>query len=314
MFKEKFMILKKVIVKTTTEGSDLISAILIENGCTGTTIVDKSDVVIATKDAANASELTRFYPESVLVVGVIESDNPSESLKNIRAQISALKASGVKLGELTLRTEEVNSEHWSDIWQDYYKAYVVGKIKICGTWQKQSRSLFKIPVYLNPGAAFGTGQHPTTELVIMAMQKLNIKNMTVLDVGCGSGILGICALKLGAKCATLIDIDDVAIESSELNAQTNNLKDKITVIKRDIIYKEDKELKGDLLLVNINSETNLDYAKNINNNINPSGLVILSGIIPEYRDKIKNAYTKVGFEVLSELTLDNWITYVMRKV
>lgn len=307
------MILKKVIVKTTTEGADIVSSVLINNGCTGTTIVDKSDVVIATKDDKSASELTRFYPESVLVVGVIEHEDPKVALQSIKDVLAELKKNTKGLGALTIRTEEVNSEHWSDIWQDYYKAYIVGKIKICGTWQKQTKSLFKIPVLLNPGAAFGTGQHPTTELVIMSMQKLNLKGKIVMDVGCGSGILAICALKLGAKHAIMLDIDDVAIDSSTLNAQTNNVKDKVTVLKKDIIYKADKELKADVIFVNINSKINMDYAKNINNNLNENGTVILSGILPEYRDKIKNAYEVQGFEVCDELTLDNWITYVMRK-
>lgn len=314
MFKEKNMILKKVIVKTTTEGADIVSAILINNGCTGTTIVDKTDVIIATKDDKSASELTRFYPQNVLVVGVIEHEDPKTAIADIKAELAELKKANNSLGELTVRTEEVNSEHWSDIWQDYYKAYIVGKIKICGTWQKQGKHFFKIPVLLNPGAAFGTGQHPTTELVIMSMQKLNLKNKVVMDVGCGSGILAICALKLGAKHAIMLDIDDVAIESSILNAQTNNVKDKVTVLKKDIVYKKDTELKADILFVNINSKVNMDYAKNINNNINEKGVVILSGILPEYRAKIKNAYISQGFEVMDELTLDNWITYVMRKV
>ena len=307
------MIFKKVIIKTTTEGADIVSAILLENGCTGTTIVDKSDVIIAVADPKFASELTRFYPKSVLVVGVIEKDDSTECLENIKKELTNLKEKSKNLGELTLRTEDVNSEHWTDIWQDYYKAYIVGKIKICGTWQKQTHSLFKIPVLLNPGAAFGTGQHPTTELVIMAMQKLHLKDKTILDIGCGSGILGICALKLGAKEAIMLDIDDVAIESAILNAQTNNVKDKATILKRDIIYKADKKLHADIIFVNINSKTNMDYAENINNNINANGIAILSGILPEYREKIRHAYEIKGFDVVNEYTLDNWVTYVMKK-
>lgn len=307
------MILKKVIVKTTTEGADVVSTVLLNNGCNGTTIVDKSDVIIMTKTQKEATELTKFYPESVLVVGVIESCDSDKALANIEKELAKIKTNSPAFGELTVRTEEVNSEHWTDIWQDYYKAYIVGKIKICGTWQKQNKSLFKIPVLLNPGAAFGTGQHPTTELVIMAMQKQNLKDKIVMDVGCGSGILGICALKLGAKHAILLDIDNVAIESSELNAQTNNLKDKVTVIKKDIIYAKDTTLKADIIFVNINSKINLDFATNVNNHVDTNGIIMLSGILPEYRQKIKDAYEVQGFEVLNELTLDNWITYVMRK-
>ena len=305
------MILKKVIVNTTSEGADLVSSILIDFGCTGTTIVDKADVIVACKDNKSANELTRFYPESVLVVGVIENENPIESLNKSKAELKSLKENSTGLGSLTVRTEDVNSEHWSDIWQDYYKAYIVGKIKICGTWQKNSRSLFKIPILLNPGAAFGTGQHPTTELVIMAMQKLNMKDKVVVDIGCGSGILGICAVKLGAKHAIMLDIDDVAIDATNLNAQTNNIKDKVTVIKKDVIYKPNNTIKGDILFVNINSKTNMDYAENVNNNLIDKDN--LDTIDPEYREKIKDAYEKVGFMIVEELTMSNWITYILRK-
>lgn len=306
------MLLKKVIVKTTTKGTDIVSAILLENGCKGTTIVDKSDVIFTVKDEKQADELTRFYPGDALVVGVIENENPTESINKIRELLKPLKENK-ELGALSVRIEVVNSEHWSDIWQDYYKAYIVGKIKICGTWQKHKPSPFKIQILLNPGAAFGTGQHPSTELVIMSMQKLNLKGKTVLDVGSGSGILGITAVKLGAKHATLIDIDEVAVESSILNANTNNIGDKVTVLKEDIIYNENHTLKADILLVNISSQINLDYAKNINNNINPGGYAILSGIMPEYCTKIEEAYTKQGFEVQSKLKLDNWVTFVLKK-
>lgn len=308
------MIFKKVIVKTNSDGADIVSSILLDNGCNGTTIVDKSDVIIVAKDDKTATELTKYYPQNVLVVGVIEVEDANSAIEQITKELETIKKNSNKLGALTLRTEEVNSEHWTDIWQDYYKAYTIGKIKICGTWQRQSKSLFKIPVLLNPGAAFGTGQHPTTELVIMSMQRLNLKNKTIMDVGCGSGILGICAVKLGAKHAYMLDIDNVAVESAMLNAQTNNVKDKVTVLKKDIIYKKNNSLKADIIFCNINSKINYDYAANINNNINKDGVAILSGILPEYRALIKDAYTKQGFEVMSELTLDNWITYVMRKI
>ena len=229
------MILKKVIVRTSTKGADLVSAILLTNGCVGTTIVDKEDVVAVTQNKKEANELTKFYPEETLVVGVIDSEEPKPFITKIKNLLKSLQESK-DLGTLIMRIEDVNSEHWSDIWQDYHKPYIVGKIKICGTWQKPGATLFKTVVYLNPGAAFGTGQHPSTELVIRAMQKLNLKNKTFIDLGSGSGILGICAIKLGAKNGLLIDIDDVAIDSSILNSETNKIQNQVKVIKEDIVY------------------------------------------------------------------------------
>ena len=308
------MIFKKVIVKTTSDGADLVSSILLENGCNGTTIVDKNDVLSVTCNEQLSAELTAFYPPNVLVVGIIELDDPTSAIASIKSELEELKSTNKKLGALTTRIEEVNSEHWADIWQDYYKPYTIGKIKIYGTWQKQTGALFKIPILLNPGVAFGTGQHPTTELVIKYMQKINLKDKSVLDIGCGSGILGICALKLGAKEATLVDIDDVAIDSSLINSDINGLANKVSVIKEDIIYKENKSIHADIIFCNISSQIDLDYAKNINNNINKNGIAILSGIRSEYLQTTKEAYKNQGFEIVSEDTLDNWYALLMRKV
>lgn len=309
------MIFKKVIVKTNSSGADLVSSILIENGCTGTTIVDKADVLFATNSEALTKELTCYYPEGVLVVGVIEKEDPTEDFQKIKEKIKSIKEQTKQFGTLTIRTEEVNSEHWSDIWQDYHKPYTIGKVRIFGTWQKPSFSLFKTPILLNPGPAFGTGQHPSTELIISALQKINLKNKTVLDVGCGSGILGITALKLGAKHATLIDIDDVAIESSLLNSATNQVEDKVTVIKKDIVYKAEPSLKADILVCNISNEINLDYAKNMANNVvdGGMGIAILSGTLSDYDKQTQTEYEKNGFEIIEKTNIDHWVAYVMRK-
>lgn len=306
------MILKKVIIQTNHVGADTISAILLMNGCTGTTIIDKADVKAITDDKTIITEVTKFYPKEVLVVGVIDSESPTKFLTRIEKAVDNLKQTMTTFGTLNIRTEDVNSEHWTDLWQDYTKAYTIGKLKIYGSWQKPSFSLFKIPVILNPGAAFGTGQHPTTELVISAMQKLNIKDKSILDIGCGSGILAICALKLGAKTATLVDIDDVAIDSSELNCKTNQLENRVTIVNKDLVYKKDSSIKADILLVNISSSINLDYAKNVLNNINPAGYIILSGILPEKKEIIKEAYKEKGFKLIEELEKDGWTALVMK--
>ena len=308
------MLLKKVIVKTTSEGADLVSSILLDNGCNGTTIVDKNDVFAVTRNDQLSTELTTYYPPHVLVVGIIELDDSTSAINSIKTSLEKLKDMDKKYGALTTRIEEVNSEHWADIWQDYYKPYTIGKIKIYGTWQKQTGSLFKIPVVLNPGVAFGTGQHPTTELVIRCMQKINLKDKTVLDLGCGSGILGFCALKLGGKNATLIDVDEVATESSKLNATTNGLTDRVTVLKEDIIYNKNSNIKADVVLCNINSQIALDYSKNINDNIDNKGVAIISGIRAEFKPLIKEAYSKKGFEIIGEDSLENWFALIMRKI
>lgn len=298
------MLLKKVIVKTTTYGTDLVSAILLSNGCSGTTIVDKFDILNYVRNEKEVAELTKFYPKEALVVGVIEDENASPYITKIRDLLKPLKEDK-RYGAVSVRIETVNSDHWADIWQDYHKPYTIGKIRIFGTWQKSSFNPFKTNIYLNPGAAFGTGQHPSTEIVIREMQKLNLKNKTIVDVGAGSGILGIVALKLGAKHAYLIDIDDISIDACHLNSKTNGVEEKVTILNTDLVYTKNTEIKGDVLFVNISSQINLDYAKNISLNTESDGYVILSGILPEYTEKTIEAYQKHGFSLINKLSLNN---------
>lgn len=311
------MILTKVIVNTTTEASDLVANILMQNGSNGATIVDKSDVInfMHQYPALNYdNNIVACYPEQVLVVGVLAPENSEQGVKQIKQDLQKLlKNSPFNVGELSLRTENVNDEHWVDIWMDYYRPFTVGKLKIYASWQKRGYDIFKVPIVLKPGPAFGTGQHPTTELTLKAMQEINLKGKTVLDIGCGSGILGIAAIKLGASKAYLIDIDDVALDASGENSEINKVQDKVTILNKDLIYSPCTDIVGDVIVMNITSEVDKDYAKNIKNNLTNGGMAVISGILPEYEEATINEYKANGLEIVKRYEKDNWVSYLIKR-
>lgn len=310
------MILTKVVISTTTECSDLVSNILIENGSEGTTIVDKNDV----KNIQNEkglwvdyieADITKYYPPSVLVVGVINQKGHKDALKNIEKQLLKLsQQTSFNCGELTYRTEKVNDEHWVDIWVDFYKPITIGKFVIYANWQKTKKHLFKKPIILDPGAAFGTGQHPTTSMCIKLLQDIDLKNKFVLDIGCGSGILGIIAVKLGASSAYLTDIDPTACENAKTNAKLNNVSDKLTIKEENLVG--DTSKKGDVVVANITSDVLITFSKNIHKNISSGGLIIISGIIDERAAEVEKVYNKAHFSTVKKLSENGWNAYLMK--
>lgn len=309
------MILTKVIVNTTSAGADLVSNILIKNGSNGTTIVDKKDVLDFMRENPKlkySNTITEFYPSQALVVGVIDPATKTETLKKIKKDLTTLaKNSPFVLGELSVRCEDVNDEHYKDIWNDYYKPFVVGKLKIYAKWQKVKNAFFKIPIILNPGPAFGTGQHPTTEACLALLQTLNLHGKTVLDIGTGTGILGIASIKLGAKSATLTDIDEVAIDSAKLNAETNNCLDKVNILKQDIVG--DSNFVADVALVNIDSKCAINFANGLKQNLTQHGDVIISGVLKTDLDEVSKTYERNGYKIIKQLQKEDWVAFIAQK-
>lgn len=308
------MQLTKVIVKTTSYGSDFVSDILISNGSLGTTFIDKENTkkfLSEQNQNLNKQEIEKIvqsYPDYVLVVGTVEKKS---DVDNITKDLSVLAKNATdNVGELVVRTEQISDDHWTDIWTDFFKPFTIGNIKIYSTLHKQSLDLFKTKIILKPGPAFGTGQHPTTLSCIKFLQKLNLKNKCVFDIGCGSGILGIVALKSGAKEVLFTDIDNSAILDTNTNLKLNKLNAK--VLKEDIIG--NPNYKTDILVCNISTEVCLSFVDKISQNLNNKAFLILSGIIDENTQIVTNAYSKKGFNMIEKVSLDGWTTILLEKV
>ena len=159
--------------------------------------------------------------------------------------------------------------------------------------------------------AFGTGEHETTSMVISLMQKYVASANTVIDVGTGSGILGIAAAKLGAKKVVMTDIDYVAVKSAKHNCEINGVADKCEVDLNNLL--DDKNITGELVLANITADVLLILSESIPKHIAKGGVMVMSGIIKSRVNEVIDRYSSIDFELLERRDEGEWIALVMRK-
>ena len=158
--------------------------------------------------------------------------------------------------------------------------------------------------------AFGTGEHETTSMCVNFLEEFVHADDVVLDVGCGSGILGICASKLGAKKVVMTDIDECAIVATEHNMKLNDVTNGQVLLKNLL---DDNTVKGDVIVCNIMAEVLIAFAPYIANNLTENGVIILSGILVERLSAVKNAYLDAGFIFIKEMIKGEWSALVMRR-
>jgi ribosomal protein L11 methyltransferase len=202
------------------------------------------------------------------------------------------------LGSLEITVKEVNDNEWYDIWKKHYKPIYIRDLIICPVWcEAKGKNI----VYLDPGMAFGTGEHETTRMCLELMQEYGTEGKTVIDIGCGSGILGVSAAVLGANKVYMSDIDPVAICAAEKCACLNKVQNKVSVSK-DI----EQNVKGDIILLNIVADVLIYYAEKVKYMINGGGSVILSGIIEKKLEDVVKAYNGKGFKTDKVLRQGEW--------
>ena len=200
------------------------------------------------------------------------------------------------MGEGKVEFEKMYEEDWANNWKKYYKPSKVGeKIVVKPIWEEYEVKDEELVVELDPGMAFGTGEHETTRMCIQALEKYVQKDSTVFDVGCGSGILAIAAAKLGAKLAVGVDLDPVAVESAKENVGFNNI-DNIEILHGNLIEVIDG--KADIVVANIIAEIICILTEDVSRVIKPNGYFITSGIIHDRVEMVTNKLEECGFEVV----------------
>ena len=208
-------------------------------------------------------------------------------------------------GEISL--SGVNEDDWAESWKQYYKPVPLGKITVVPAWEDYTAKDGEIIVRMDPGMAFGTGTHETTRLVILLMQDEPLSDMRVLDVGTGSGILSICASKLGAKSAAAYDIDPVAVRVARDNVKSGGI-DNVTVEVSDLLRNVDLSGgKYDLCVANIVSDIILRMLPDIRTYLKDGAPLILSGIIAERENEVIEGAKNAGFTVVKRLTENDWV-------
>lgn len=308
----------ELTIHTTNEGSEIIADILWRYTNYGVAISDVKDVIALRADKAMYWD---YMDESllqdggdVLVKAFISLEETEKTVPLIRrdAEEAALNGKGfINFGTLEMTKREIEGDDWLEIWRKHFRPlHIGGKIVVCPEWIEYEKQPFEEVVKLDNNMAFGTGEHETTSMCLKLLQQYLTPQSVCIDVGCGSGILGISAVKLGAKFAYLTDIDEIAVKSAKHNCKINGVEDKVTVSRSDLL--ENADIKGDIMLANITAEILCRLAPSIPKNLKEGGVLILSGIIESRLEKVLQAFTAQGLTPDKQIKDGEWFALSFR--
>lgn len=303
---------------TTTEGSDIVSEALIRLGAAGTEIVDRADVPDPTKPGVYWElydpGMLEGMPEDVLVKGWFEqNEHTHDVIRSVRQRLSELsrKDIGINMGALSLEMRSVADEDWSENWKKYYKPFRVGtRLLVKPTWEPYVPDEGDLIIELDPGMAFGTGTHETTNMCMRLLEKHLAEGMRVMDVGTGSGILAIAAAKLGAGEVLAIDIDPDAVKVAGENVALNKEQARVRVAAGDLV--SGAAMPCDLAVANIVADAICMLAGPLTRHLTRGGLLVCSGIIREREPDVLDAARAAGYRVADRLEQGEWVALCLR--
>lgn len=309
-------------LKTTTEAEDIVSSMLADLGIEGVQIEDKIpltqqdkeqmfvDILPDIPEDDGVAYLT-FYLDPDLDVGTI--------LAQVREEMEQMRAY-VDVGDATIEESETEDVDWVNNWKQYFHQFYIDDILVIPSWEDvKAEDSDKLVIHIDPGTAFGTGMHETTQLCIRALRKYVKNGDLVLDVGCGSGILGMLALKFGAGHSSGTDLDPCALDATHENMEVNGIaKDQYEVMIGNII--DDKDVqdavgyeKYDIVLANILADVLEPLTPVIVHQMKPGAVYITSGIIEDKETVVTEAVKAAGLEVLEVNHQGEWVSVVARK-
>ncbi|HYH02515.1 MAG TPA: 50S ribosomal protein L11 methyltransferase, partial [Bacillota bacterium] len=207
---------------------------------------------------------------------------------------------------------QIREDDWAQAWKAYFKPERIGKVVIKPSWEEYHPVAGEVIVELDPGMAFGTGNHPTTRLCIEQLQELIDGPLTMLDLGTGSGILSVVGAKLGATRVTASDIDPVAVRVARENVAANRVEDTVTVTEANLLQGH-SVVQYDLVVANIIADIIVRLIPDVPNVLKPQGLFLASGIIAERSEEVQQALTAAGFVIQKVAARDNWVAIIAGK-
>lgn len=315
---------KKLTLTTTTEAVDLVSSMFDEIGIEGIEIEDNVPLTEKETKGMFIDILPELPPDdgTAKVSFYLDDDADKESiLGQVREGLEELKLF-VNLGACTIEESETEDKDWINNWKQYFKPFTVDDILIKPTWEEIPKEHEdKLLIQIDPGTAFGTGMHETTQLCIRQLKKYVTPETRLLDVGTGSGILGITALKLGAREVFGTDLDENAIVAVGENLEANGIGEgRFTVVQGNII--DDKEIQDkagyecyDVAVANILADVIILLQKEIPVHIKKGGIFITSGIINMKEQAVREAFAaNDSFEVLEVTYQGEWVSVTARRV
>ena len=312
----------KFRLKTTTEAEDLVSNMLMDLGIEGVEIEDKVPLTQADKEQMFVDILPQIESDdgiAYLSFYLEEEVDKEEMLAKVRDEFEAMRAYA-NVGEGTIEESQTEDLDWVNNWKQYFHQFYVDDILIIPSWEEvKPEDEDKMIIHIDPGTAFGTGMHETTQLCIRQLKKHVTKETRILDVGCGSGILGMLALKFGAAYSVGTDLDPCAIDATYENMEVNGItRDQYEVMIGNII--DDKAVqdkvgydKYDIVVANILADVLVPLTPVILNQLKKGGIYITSGIIDDKEDTVVEAVKAAGLEVLEVTYQGEWVSVTARK-
>lgn len=259
---------------------------------------------IANIDLIDEELLDKDRDKAIIHIYVSPEDNPTEATMFLSERYNA---AGIKHSISTVCCKE---EDWLNNWKQYFNPIEVGeKILIRPTWRDDYEPNGRVVLNLDPGIAFGTGTHETTRLCLEALEKYVTADTQILDVGCGSGILAVAALLLGAKRAVGVDIDEMAVKTAKENAALNGVSDKIEIIHGNLTDKVSGTYN--VVAANIVADAIILLSEDIKNFMSDDAVYIMSGIIDSRADDVKAAIAD-SFDIIEEYTENGWFCFVAK--
>lgn len=236
----------------------------------------------------------------------------ADSFQQIKAEVQKLSSYGILAGSCTILSEIVEDGEWATAWKAYYKPIRVGKrLLIRPIWEEMNLQPQDLEIALDPGLAFGTGSHPTTQLCLRFLEDYLKPGDSFLDVGCGSGILTIAAAKLGAGVLSAVDIDELAVHSTIENLKLNGLAEKVRVIHGDLVEQIQEPVR--VVTANIVADAILRLLPNIEPLLVSQGLFIASGIITTREEDLVKATEEAGLSILEVRREGDWVAILAQK-
>ena len=309
-------------LKTTTEAEDIVSSMLADLGIEGVQIEDKIPLTQSDKEQMFVDILPDMPEDdgcAYLTFYLDEEVDKHEMLLKVRQELEEMR-SYLNVGDCTIEESQTEDVDWVNNWKQYFHQFYIDDILVIPSWENvEAKDSDKMVIHIDPGTAFGTGMHETTQLCIRQLRKYVTEDTRILDVGCGSGILGMLALMFGAKYSVGTDLDPCAIDATYENMEVNGIsKDKYEVMIGNII--DDKAVQDkvgygcyDIVVANILADVLVPLTPVIVNQLKDGGIYVTSGIIEDKEETVKAAVEAAGLTVLEVHHQGEWVSVTARK-
>lgn len=302
----------ELTVHVNREAEEAVSNLLIETGSQGVAISDSADYLgqedrfgelYPEVEQSDMIAITAYYPDT-LDIEAVKAD--------LADHLANFEGFGLATGSVNLDSQELVEEDWADNWKKYYEpARITHDLTIVPSWTDYEAKAGEKIIKLDPGMAFGTGTHPTTKMSLFALEQVLRGGETVIDVGTGSGVLSIASSLLGAKDIYAYDLDDVAVRVAQENIDMNRDIENIHVAAGDLLKGIEQE--ADVIVANILADILIHLTDDAYRLVRDGGYLIMSGIISEKWDMVRESAEKAGFFLETHMVQGEWNACVFKK-